>query len=112
MHPNGYDPERRAEQRAARRSRRRAQFAETCRIRQAVTDMCLLTPARPLPRGHARGGSPGSDMPDAHTADLAAADAQRSVPRHAERTADHRGRVGVPSPTPIAEPASEEGTTI
>jgi len=46
MQPNGYDPERRAEQRAARRRLRRAQFAEARRIRQAVADMCLLTPAR------------------------------------------------------------------
>ncbi len=46
MHPNGYDPKRHAEQRAARRQLRRAQLAETRRIRQAVTDMCLLTPAR------------------------------------------------------------------
>ncbi len=46
MHPNRYDPERRAEQRAARRRLRRAQLAEARRIRQAVADTCLLTPAR------------------------------------------------------------------
>ncbi len=46
MHPNRYDPERRAEQRAALRRLRRAQLAEAPRIRQAVADTCLLTPAR------------------------------------------------------------------
>ncbi len=46
MHPNGYDPERRAEQRAALQRLRRAQLAEARRIRQAVADTCLLTPAR------------------------------------------------------------------
>jgi len=38
MHPNGYDPERRAEQRAALQRLRRAQLAEARRIRQAVAD--------------------------------------------------------------------------
>jgi len=46
MHPNRDDPERRAEQRAALRRLRRAQLAEARRIRQAVADTCLLTPAR------------------------------------------------------------------
>ncbi len=46
MHPNEYDPERRAEQRAALRRLRRTQLAEARRIRQAVADTCRLTPAR------------------------------------------------------------------
>ncbi len=46
MHPNGYDPEHRAEQRAALQRLRRAQLAEARRIRQAVADTCLLTSAR------------------------------------------------------------------
>ncbi len=46
MHPNRYDPERRAEQRAALQRLRRAQLVEARRIRQAVADTCLLTPAR------------------------------------------------------------------
>jgi len=46
MHPNRYDPERRAEQRAALQRLRRAQVAAARRIRQAVADTCRLTPAR------------------------------------------------------------------
>jgi len=46
MHPNGYDPERHAGQRAALRRLQRAQLIEARRIRQAVADTCLLTPAR------------------------------------------------------------------
>ncbi len=45
MHPNGYDPERRAEQCAALRRLRRAQFAEARRVRQAVAAAYTLTPA-------------------------------------------------------------------
>ncbi len=52
MHPNGYDPERRAEQRAALRRLRRAQFAEARRIRQTVADTCLPTPAHLLSPCH------------------------------------------------------------
>jgi len=44
MHPNGYDPERHAGQRAALRRLRRAQLIKARRIRQAVADTCLLTP--------------------------------------------------------------------
>jgi len=60
MHPNGYDPERRAEQRAALRRLRRAQLAEARRIRQAVAATCLLTlahllsPCRVAARAEAR----------------------------------------------------------
>jgi len=46
MHPNRYDPERHAGLRAALHRLRHAQFAEARRIRQAVADTCLLTPAQ------------------------------------------------------------------
>jgi len=46
MHPNRYDPERHAGLRAALHRLRHAQLAEARRIRQAVADTCLLTPAQ------------------------------------------------------------------
>ncbi len=45
MQPNAHDPAHRTEQRAALHRLRRAQFAEARRIRQAVADARLLTPA-------------------------------------------------------------------
>ncbi len=95
MQPNTHDAERRAEQRAALRRLRRAQLAEARRIRQAVADTCLLTPARlraPC-RVAARGGPPGGDVPDAHAADLAPAHPQQGVPLRASAGCSATGTI-------------------
>jgi len=59
MQPNTHD----AEQRAALRRLRRAQLAEARRIRQAVADTCLLTPARLRAPCRVAAGAPARPLP-------------------------------------------------